>query len=84
MSMWQSIGTAPKDGKIIVVRLGKNASYHAKWSHSHWEPIEYDAPVTPSEWMVPDDDLKYHRDHPLRHFDRTCPACIFGAQTEGN
>lgn len=28
------------------------------------------------------DDFRVHTDHPLRHYDRTCPACIYERDKE--
>lgn len=50
MSEWQPIETAPKDGRMILIRQGQWLPCHARWVHGRWSVVEYNGTHYPTHW----------------------------------
>ena len=54
MSEWQSMETAPKDGRIVRVRKRSFAEFNVRWVDGRWEAIEFWHGLPAIQWLQPE------------------------------
>ena len=54
MSEWQSMETAPKEGRIVRVRKRSFAEFNVRWVDGRWEAIEFWHGLPAIQWLQPE------------------------------